>query len=261
MPWGENIDESRIRSKKFIIGRAFSLQQTAISSAWCAIRAGELRRWRIRYSRWRADAGMGPLGKPGDCRPLLWPDVLVDPLGAGLGPENIARGVHRDAFGGAGGGCLFRRVRNEGGHDGIADAADPDAALPSVMVLRHRFRFGIGDIDGVVLVDEDAARPAELRPLVDEVAVLVEDLDAVVAAVAEKQPSLRIHRERMRTVHLAGACALLAPGLDEGAVFGKLHDPRVGVAAVSVGDEDIAIWCDQDRGRRVEFIGTVAGLA
>jgi hypothetical protein len=58
------------------------------------------------------------------------------------------------------------------------------------MVLGYGFRFRIGDINDVIPVDEDAAGPAELRPLVDEVAVLIEYLDAVVAAVAEEQPAV-----------------------------------------------------------------------
>ena len=55
----------------------------------------------------------------------------------------------------------------------------------------------------VVPVDVDAARPAELLPLIEELAVLVEDLDAVVLAVADEQPPLRIDRERVRHVELA----------------------------------------------------------
>ena len=46
-----------------------------------------------------------------------------------------------------------------------------------------------GDIDHVVLVDGDAARPAELLPLGEELALLIEDLDAVVGAVGDEQAS------------------------------------------------------------------------
>ena len=75
--------------------------------------------------------------------------------------------------------------------------------LPS----RHGLRFGVGHVDHVVLVDEDAARPAELRPLVDELAVLIEDLDPVVVAIADEQPAARIDRERVRLIELArGPC-------------------------------------------------------
>src|SRR5208283_2792898 len=101
--------------------------------------------------------------------------------------ENVALRIRRDAFGGAGAGDLFHRVRNERCHCAIVHAPDPDAALPAVMVPGNGFRFGIGDIDDVVLVDEYAARPAELMPLGDVVAVLVEDLDAGVVAVADER--------------------------------------------------------------------------
>ena len=86
----------------------------------------------------------------------------------------------------------------------VLGAADADAALPAVVVLRHRLGFRVGDVDHVVLVDEDAARPAELLPLVDELAVLIEDLDAVVVAIADEEPALRVDRERVRLIEFAG---------------------------------------------------------
>ena len=63
-----------------------------------------------------------------------------------------------------------------------------------------------------------------------------------------------------------GAVPFVAPGLDELAVRGELHDPGIGVAAVSVGDEDIAVGRDQDVGGRVQEIVALvvagdAGLA
>ena len=42
-------------------------------------------------------------------------------------------------------------------------------------------------VDPDVPVDVDSARPAELPPLLEEIPVLVEDLDAAVAAVADEQ--------------------------------------------------------------------------
>ena len=94
---------------------------------------------------------------------------------------------------------------NERRDQAVADAADADAALPAVVVLGNGFRFGIGDVDDVVSVDEDAARPAELVPLIEEVAVLVEDLDAIVLAVADEQPAARVDGDRVRHVELTGA--------------------------------------------------------
>src|SRR5262249_22992722 len=103
-----------------------------------------------------------------------------------------------------------------------------------------------------------------LRPLVDEFAVLVEDLDAVVVAIADEQASARVHCQRVRRVELAGCTAFLSPGLDELAILGEFHDAGIGVAAMSVANENVAIGCDQYRGRRVERVRTVArrsGLA
>src|SRR6516164_8368399 len=95
------------------------------------------------------------------------PHVFHQPLRTDLGADNIAHGVGRHALSGAGAGRLLHRIRNEGGDRSIACLADANAALPAVVILGNGFGFGIGDIDHIVLVDIDAARPAELRPLVE----------------------------------------------------------------------------------------------
>src|SRR5262249_21396936 len=123
--------------------------------------------------------------------------VFVHPLGAYFRAKDVAVDICRDTLGGACSAGLVRRVRNKRSDRAVTDASDPDAAFPVFMRRRNRPRLGIGDIDDVVLVDEDAARPAELVPLVDEVPLLVENLDAVVAAVAEEEAPARIHRQRM----------------------------------------------------------------
>ena len=71
------------------------------------------------------------------------------------------------------------------------------------MIFRDRLRFRIGHINHVILVDIDAARPAELRPLVDEIAVLIENLDAVVLPVTDQQPASLVHGDRMWNVEFA----------------------------------------------------------
>ena len=43
-------------------------------------------------------------------------------------------------------------------------------------------------------VDEQAARAPELGPGVEKVAFLVEDLDAIVVAIGDEQPTARVHR-------------------------------------------------------------------
>src|SRR5947207_13328373 len=67
--------------------------------------------------------------------------------------------------------------------------------------------------------------------------------------------------QRMRGVELARAGTLLAPGLDQLALLGELHDARVGVAAMTVADENLAVGIRDDRRRRVELVGTGAGDA
>jgi len=48
----------------------------------------------------------------------------------------------------------------------------------------------------------DAARPAELLPPGGEAAVLLQDLDAVVAAIGDEQPALLVHRDVVRRPEL-----------------------------------------------------------
>src|SRR5207244_1809884 len=71
------------------------------------------------------------------------------------------------------------RVGNERGDLAVSRAADIDAALVAGILRRVGLR--IGHVQRVVLVDVNAARAAKLLPLIDELPVLVEDLDAAVA--------------------------------------------------------------------------------
>ena len=118
--------------------------------------------------------------------------------------------------------------------------ADANPPLPARVIPRDRARLGVGDVDVVALVDEDPARPAELRPLLDEVAVLIEDLNAVVVAVADEQPPFGIERERVRLIEFARAGAGLAPALDQLAVLRELQDLRLALT-VALRDEDLAV--------------------
>src|SRR5258708_16909283 len=113
----------------------------------------------------------------------LLPHILHHPLWADFSAIDVARRIRRDALGCAGGVAFLDRVRDERRHRAVLGAADADAALPAVMILRDGLRFGVCHVDHIVLVDIDAARPAELRPLIDELAILIENLDAVVLPV------------------------------------------------------------------------------
>ena len=102
---------------------------------------------------------------------------------------------------------------------------------------------------------------------VEELALLIEDLDAVIASIGHIQTSLRIELQGVRRTELSGPEAELAPLLDEGAVGRELENPpgRAGrrvqtLPAVAVGHEDVAIRSDDHVARLVELAGPAAGL-
>ena len=73
------------------------------------------------------------------------------------------------------------------------------------------FDCGVGHINRVVRVDEDAARPAKLSPLVEERPVLIEDLDAVVPRSPTNSRPCESMAMRMQAVELARARCLSCP--------------------------------------------------
>src|SRR5207253_1599602 len=99
-----------------------------------------------------------------------------------------------------------------------------------VAILVHGLRFRVGHVDGVVAIDENPAGPSELFPLGDKLAVLVEDLDAVISAIPYEKPPARIHGERVRSHELpwTGPCG--SPLLDELSALVEFHDPRIQVS-------------------------------
>ena len=76
-------------------------------------------------------------------------------------------------------------LRNIGRDLAVLGAADADALLEAGIGLLVGLR--IRDIDHIVLVDGDAARPPELLPLGKEFAVLIENLEPVVGAVGDEE--------------------------------------------------------------------------
>src|SRR6266436_1951161 len=180
---------------------------------------------------------------------------FLEPLSVRIAGIDVAVVVHADAFEGAG---VFGFL-DEAGDLAVLGTADPDALLEARVGLVGRLR--VGDVDSVVLVDPDAARPAELLPLGKELAILVEDLEAAIGAVGDEQAPGRIESEPVRHVEFARSLAFLAPRLDELAVAGEFDDAGVGLVAVPVGDENIAVRGDNHVGGRVEMGSIVAGLA
>src|SRR4051812_24207383 len=130
--------------------------------------------------------------------------MAFEHLSANDGAVDVSRGIDADT--------LRTRMLGPGGLlvlDERDDLAGPRAADPNALVNAGQFvraavgsGFRVGDVDRVVGRDGDATRPSELPPLRDEAAALVEDLDAVVLAIAHEQPPLRIDRDRVRLAHL-----------------------------------------------------------
>src|SRR5260370_25540968 len=123
---------------------------------------------RKRGGNWR-----GPRAKPTSSQTCVLLHKPSEILRVGVARIDIASIVRADAFERT----QLLGFRNEGGDLLVLDGSDPDALLEARIGLGVRLR--IGHVDGVVLVDVDAARPAELLPLVEELAVLVTDLAAV----------------------------------------------------------------------------------
>ena len=103
-----------------------------------------------------------------------------------------------------------------------------------------------------------AARNAERRRHADvldrrlERAVVVEDLNALVALIGDVDVALRVGSDRMRRVEFALAGPARSPRLDEAAVLVELRDACVG--AVAVGDEDVSGGVPGDVARPHELI-------
>src|SRR5580704_8282212 len=160
------------------------------------------------------------------------PRVFAEALADILGAEDVAGGIGGDAFAarfvGVGVGA-----RDEVFDRAVLGAADADAAATAgVGGAAGILGLRVGDVDHIVLVDERRARPAELLPFGEELAVRVEDLDAGVDPIGDKDPALGVERDAVRLVELTRAGALAAPDLEDRAVGRELDDPRVAVAAM-----------------------------
>src|SRR6185436_4565905 len=126
-------------------------------------------------------------------------------------------------------GDAFRQRAVDGAaHDAVSGAAEADPGLV----------LDVGDIDGVVGGDQQTARPAELRPLLEVAAVLIENLQTLVAAVGDEDAAAAVDRDGVRHAEFTRPGPLLAPGLDEAPILRKFHDAIVHMA---IGHEDVAV--------------------
>jgi hypothetical protein len=143
--------------------------------------------------------------------------VLFQHLPANDCAVDVARGVDADAFRTAVffGGRLH--VFDEIFHRAVFRAANANAFFPARLVLAPG--FGIGDVDSVVSGDEDAARTAKLFPGINVIAVLIEDLNAIVGTVSDEETPTRIDGDGVGRKEFAGARAFVPPEFDERAVL------------------------------------------
>ena len=94
-------------------------------------------------------------------------------------------------------------------------------------------------------------------PSADEIAVLVENLDATVATIGNVDASHRTaDRNIVRIIEIARRRSFVTPGLDEPAILREFEDAGIvrGIATVAVGNKDIAICADRHASRPIEDI-------
>src|SRR5437879_13583504 len=160
---------------------------------------------------------------------------------------------------GLSGGRIGSRVGHEVFYRAVLAATDANAPLTARVVsvaLLAAAGFRIRDVQHIIPVNENPAWAAELLPLGNEAAVLVEDLDAVILAVAHEKASPRVECQSMRTVEFACPRPLLSPGFDELSVPIEFHDPGVGGGgtAVAVGNKDVAVGSYGNLGRLIKCV-------
>src|SRR5262245_8042216 len=107
------------------------------------------------------------------------------------------------------------------------------------MVRSYGTGLRVGDIDIVVFIDGESTRPAELFPLSDEFAFLVEDLQAVVATISDEQSSSRVHGKCMWRSELTGSATRFADRFDQLSVFRELQNPIVISPTMPFRDKDV----------------------
>src|SRR5713226_6739542 len=167
---------------------------------------------------------------------LALPDIFPKLMGADIGSIDVTHGIGRDprCRGAAVDSVQIGRIGNKGAQRTVNGAADHDAA--QLARLRSRRLVAAcrlipecgADINRIVRPDRDRAWLAELMPGGDEIAVLIENLDATVATVGDIDAPERAADENVvRIIEIAGSRSFMAPGLDEPAVPGKFNDTAI----------------------------------
>ena len=104
------------------------------------------------------------------------------------------------------------------------------------------------DVDDVVMYPQ-VAGGGHVRPFLDELALVGEQLHAVVLAVGDIDAAVLVHPDVVQQRELAGAGSLLAPGLYQLAAGAELVDA---MPAVAVRDEQAAVGRYRQSGGHVE---------
>src|SRR5690554_4056268 len=158
--------------------------------------------------------------------------------GADFASVYVAVAVHCDAFTHAAvaahtGRALGHVLGDEEPYVASAGAADSQAFAPARVVVVIGFR--IDGVQHVVRVDVNATDAAELIPSVQVITFLIKNLDAAVAPVGDKQPTLGVKGHGVRSAHLAILVTPFTPAHQVGAirrVFGDTADSGRGVGVV-----------------------------
>ena len=122
------------------------------------------------------------------------------------GRVNIAVAVNGDAFRRRKFRITDRWRRDVEPDFAVLDAAAADSSFAARVIgilTRSIFGFGIGDVKHVVLIDENPTGPPELFPGAEKFPFLIEDRDAAVAPVGNKEPPLAIEGEHVWSLQLA----------------------------------------------------------
>src|SRR5271166_500498 len=82
--------------------------------------------------------------------------------------------------------------------------------------------------------DQQPVRITDAGPLLDEVTLGVEDLDALVLAVPNVNSALRVDGDAMRQVEFTNAGSKFSPGFDVISIAVKLYDTGISIAVSDV---------------------------
>src|SRR5581483_331109 len=97
----------------------------------------------------------------------------------------------------------------------------------------------------------EAPRGADVRPLPQKLSIDIENLNAVILAIAHVNAPLSIEHDRVRQIEFARRRSLLSPFEQILSIFIELDDPRI---AVAVGNKDVAVGGESDIRRAIEIV-------